>query len=104
MSTSVNLQRRVITGRLRLTGSRNCFPDRGLGARHTTQGAAGTIFCATEPPAWLAETMNDPQRGAEARALWEAAQRAEREAASYREVFAKARRSSYSRRTRASAR
>jgi len=42
-----------------------------------------------DPPAWLAETMNDPQRGAEARALWEAAQRAEREAASYREVFAK---------------
>jgi hypothetical protein len=42
-----------------------------------------------EPPAWLAETMNDPQRGAEARALWEGAQRAEKEAASYREVFAK---------------
>jgi hypothetical protein len=42
-----------------------------------------------EPPAWLAETMNDPQRGAEARALWDGAQRAEREAASYREVFAK---------------
>src|SRR5271163_2467395 len=41
------------------------------------------------PPAWLAETMNDPQRGAEARALWEGAQRAEKEAASYREVFAK---------------
>jgi hypothetical protein len=42
-----------------------------------------------EPPAWLAETMNDPQRGAEARALWDGAQRAEQEAASYREVFAK---------------
>jgi hypothetical protein len=42
-----------------------------------------------EPPGWLAETMNDPRRGAEARALWEGAQRAEREAASYREVFAK---------------
>jgi hypothetical protein len=33
--------------------------------------------------------MKDPQRGVEARALWEGAQRAEREAASYREVFAK---------------
>jgi hypothetical protein len=33
--------------------------------------------------------MNDPQRGAEAHALWDGAQRAEREAASYREVFAK---------------
>src|SRR5579863_2541696 len=42
-----------------------------------------------EPPAWLSETMNDPQRGAEARALWDGAQRAEREAASFREVFAK---------------
>ena len=41
------------------------------------------------PPVWLAEAMNDPQRGAEARALWEGAQRAEKEAASYREVFAK---------------
>ena len=41
------------------------------------------------PPAWLAETMNDPQRGAEARALWEGTQRAEKEAASFREVFAK---------------
>ena len=42
-----------------------------------------------EPPEWLAETMNDPQRGTEARALWEGAQRAQKEAASYREVFAK---------------
>lgn len=42
-----------------------------------------------EPPAWLAETMNDPQLGAEARALWEGAQKTEQEAASYREVFAK---------------
>src|ERR1700691_692049 len=25
------------------------------------------------PPAWLTESMNDPQRGAEARALWEGA-------------------------------
>lgn len=41
------------------------------------------------PPGWLAEAMNDPQRGAEARALWDGAQRAEKEAASYREVFAK---------------
>jgi hypothetical protein len=41
------------------------------------------------PPAWLAETMNDPQRGSEARALWDGAQRAEKEAASYREVFAR---------------
>jgi hypothetical protein len=33
--------------------------------------------------------MNDPQRGAEAHALWEGAQKTEKEAASYREVFAR---------------
>jgi len=53
------------------------------------QSAPAGLPVPPDPPAWLAETMNDPQRGAEARALWEGAQRAEREAASYREVFAK---------------
>jgi hypothetical protein len=71
--------------------------SRGLRqAEAQTQSAqAGVPFDAQgkpvlpEPPAWLAETMNDPQCGAEARALWEGAQRAEKEAASYRELFAK---------------
>jgi len=54
-----------------------------------TQTGKARVPVLPEPPAWLAETMNDPQRGAEARALWEGAQRAEKEAASYREVFAK---------------
>jgi hypothetical protein len=54
-----------------------------------TQSAQAGVPVLLEPPAWLAETMNDPQRGAEARALWDGAQRAENEAASYREVFAK---------------
>lgn len=53
------------------------------------QHAQARLPVPPEPPAWLAETMNDPQRGAEARALWEGAQRAEKEAASYREVFAR---------------
>jgi hypothetical protein len=53
------------------------------------QNAQARVPVLPEPPAWLAETMNDPQRGAEARALWEGTQRAEKEAASYREVFAK---------------
>src|SRR5580704_7150566 len=53
---------------------------------HSSQAGVPVLL---EPPAWLAETMNDPQRGAEARALWDGAQRAEQEAASYREVFAK---------------
>jgi hypothetical protein len=58
-------------------------------AQVQTQTAQAGVPVPLEPPAWLAETMNDPARGAEARALWEGAQRAEREAASYREVFAK---------------
>jgi hypothetical protein len=53
------------------------------------QSTQARVPALPEPPAWLAETMNDPQRGAEARELWEGVQRAEREAASYREVFAK---------------
>jgi hypothetical protein len=53
------------------------------------QNAQARVPVLPEPPAWLAETMNDPQRGAEARALWDGAQSAEREAASFREVFAK---------------
>ncbi len=63
------------------TGSNQAEPQ--------SQNAQARLPVLPEPPAWLAETMNDPQRGAEARALWEGAQRAEREAASYREVFAK---------------
>lgn len=58
-------------------------------AAEPAQSAQAGLPVLPAPPAWLAETMNDPQRGAEARALWEGAQRAEREAASYREVFAK---------------
>jgi hypothetical protein len=53
------------------------------------QGAQAGVPVLLEPPAWFVETMNDPQRGAEARTLWEGAQRAEKEAASYREVFAR---------------
>ncbi|MGH9741549.1 MAG: hypothetical protein ACRD51_04280 [Candidatus Acidiferrum sp.] len=54
-----------------------------------TQSPQAGVPVLQEPPVWLAERMNDPQSGAEARALWESAQRAEREATSYREVFAK---------------
>lgn len=42
-----------------------------------------------EPPAWLAAQMKDPWTGEDARTLWEGTQRAEREAAAFREVFAK---------------
>jgi hypothetical protein len=58
-------------------------------AEGQTQAAQAGLPVLLEPPAWLAETMSDPQRGAEARALWDGARRAEKEAASYRDVFAK---------------
>jgi len=67
-------------------GTESHDSSRGGGQAQT---AEARVPVQPEPPAWLAETMNDPQRGAEARVLWEGAQRAEREAASYREVFAK---------------
>jgi len=41
-----------------------------------------------EPPAWLAREMSDPWVGEEARELWEGVQRAQREAAAYREAIA----------------
>jgi hypothetical protein len=63
--------------------------DAAAQANEPVQTAQAGLPVPLEPPAWLAETMNDPQRGAEARALWDGAQRAEKEAASYREVFAK---------------
>jgi len=43
---------------------------------------------AQEPPGWLAREMKDPWVGEEARELWEGVQRAQREAAAYREAFA----------------
>jgi len=43
---------------------------------------------AQEPPGWLAQEMKDPWVGEEARELWEGVQRAQREAAAYREAFA----------------
>jgi hypothetical protein len=64
-------------------------PSDAAAAEQQSQSAQARVPVLPEPPTWLAETMNDPQRGAEARALWDGAQRAEREAASFREVFAK---------------
>jgi len=40
-----------------------------------------------QPPAWLAREMKDPWVGDEARELWEGVQRAQREAAAFREAF-----------------
>lgn len=42
-----------------------------------------------EPPPWLADLMNDPQAGNEARDLWNGIQQSRNEAAAYREVFAR---------------
>lgn len=40
-----------------------------------------------DAPGWLAERMRDPWVGDEARELWDGAQRAQRDAAAYRELF-----------------
>jgi hypothetical protein len=53
------------------------------------RGAQPGLAVPQEPPQWVAEAMNDPQRGREVRAFWEGAQKAQQEAAAYREVFAK---------------
>jgi len=69
--------------------------ERGIGSSQQppqsaqAQTAQAGVPALHAPPAWLADTMSDPQRGAEARALWDGVQRTEREAAAYREVFAK---------------
>jgi hypothetical protein len=59
------------------------------GARNTGHDAQPGLAVPQEPPQWVAEAMNDPQRGREVRAFWEGAQKAQREAAAYREIFAK---------------
>jgi hypothetical protein len=42
-----------------------------------------------EPPGWLSRQMKDPWAGEEARELWEGVQRAQAEAAEYKQVFEK---------------
>ncbi len=54
-------------------------------AVEATSGLNQTI----EPPPWLAKQMKDPWAGEEARELWEGVQRAQAEAAEYRQVFEK---------------
>jgi hypothetical protein len=66
----------------------------GTSARGDSRGdgvpsAQPGLAVPQEPPQWVAEAMNDPQRGGEARAFWDGSQRAQQEAAAYREVFAK---------------
>ncbi|MGC2751333.1 MAG: hypothetical protein WCA40_03115, partial [Candidatus Acidiferrum sp.] len=88
----VSVREDVAQGDVPAGVSRNAQESETRGTVQTAEQAQNTqagLPMLTELPAWLAETMNDPQRGADARALWESAQRAEKEAASFREVFAK---------------
>src|SRR5262249_30995665 len=74
--------------------------SRGEGVRTTSKsaqpirpgsGQAGMAVPEEMPhevPGWLAERMNDPGSGEEAKEFWDGKQRAEKEAAAYREVFA----------------
>ena len=50
---------------------------------------SSSVSAVTQPPAWLARQMKDPWAGEEARELWEGVQRAQAEAAEYRQVFEK---------------
>lgn len=88
-SLPANSAEQAQNSRLEAGATRERRADITGSGQEQTQIAQAKVPGLSDPPAWLAETMNDPQRGAEARALWEGAQRAEREAASYREVFAK---------------
>ncbi len=64
-------------------------PSTEHGARGAGHDAQSALAVPQEPPRWVAEAMNDPQRGREARAFWEGSQKTQQEAAAYREVFAK---------------
>lgn len=66
--------------------SQNTQPSNHSQQAQSTQ--QGTAELAADAPAWLAERMRDPWVGDEARELWEGAQRAQRDAAAYRELFA----------------
>jgi hypothetical protein len=59
----------------------------GRDAKSAQPGMAVPLGLAQEPPGWLAREMKDPWVGEEARELWEGVQRAQREAAAYREAF-----------------
>jgi len=58
-------------------------------AAATSHESPVTSHAEAEPPQWVAEAMNDPQRGREARAFWEGSQKTQEVAEAYREVFAK---------------
>jgi hypothetical protein len=51
--------------------------------------AATGLNQTMEPPPWLAKQMKDPWAGEEARELWEGVQRAQAEAAEFKQVFEK---------------
>ena len=59
------------------------------GATQAAEQAPATRQDRGHAPEWLARAMNDLERGAEARAFWEGTQKAQQEAAAYREVFAR---------------
>ena len=67
-------------------------PERVSQARipeQPTKDAQAGVPAPLEPPKWLAERMNDPWNGEEARQFWQGIQREREESAAYRGVFAK---------------
>jgi hypothetical protein len=70
------------------TSSREQGKERGDAGKDLTPEGVSYSGVAQEPPGWLAREMKDPWVGDEARELWEGVQRAQREAAAYREAIA----------------
>ncbi|MBZ5540703.1 MAG: hypothetical protein LAN61_09315 [Acidobacteriia bacterium] len=81
-------------------GEGNARAENAAGLTPRATGTADGAASAVEPapaakqdkgqaPEWLERAMSDAERGAEARAFWEGAQKAQQEAAAYHEVFAK---------------
>jgi hypothetical protein len=69
-------------------GSVNNGAHRGAEGKGLTPEGVSYRDGTQEVPEWLAERMRDGRDGEAARELWDGKQRAEKEAAAYREVFA----------------
>src|SRR2546427_6503534 len=59
------------------------------GSRQDSSASVGMTDSAIAPPKWLADRMNDPWNGEEARNFWQGIQQEREVAAAYRGVFAK---------------
>ena len=64
------------------------LPDKNSEVHEAGAASQTGVPAPLQPPKWLADKMEDPRLGDEARDLWASMQKAQSEAAAYREVFA----------------